>query len=169
MWSIVRGKEYLQADLRAAKAASRDLDEKGLRRWARERIGGLADAMAGRRNEHVRRVLGTYIDEIVVHPTTKTGVMRVNAGLAALVAAGRFGVDDPALRAVRTNGRPRDANGRQRGVNGRPRNANDRPAVTGRIKTSHRWALQNQPVSLTLYHCVSSLQVACEAARVFRR
>ncbi len=83
--------------------------------------------MAGRRNEHVRRVLGTYIDEIVVHPTTKTGVMRVNAGLAALVAAGRFGVDDPALRAVRTNGRPRDANGRQRGVNGRPRNANDRP------------------------------------------
>lgn len=122
-----RRKEHLQADLRAAKAASRDLDEKGLRRWARERIGGLADAMAGRRNEHVRRVLGTYIDEIVINPTTKTGVMRVNAGLAALVAAGQIGVDDPALRPVRANGRPQGANGRQGGGNGRPRNANDRP------------------------------------------
>ncbi|KAB2937987.1 MAG: hypothetical protein F9K17_15870 [Phycisphaerae bacterium] len=115
-----RRKEHLQAELRAAKAAARDHDEKGLRRWARERIAGLAEAAAGHRNEYVRRVLATYVDEIVIDPVTKTGVMRVNAGLAALIAAGRVGVDEPGLQPITADGRPR-------GTSGRPRNAKDRP------------------------------------------
>ena len=102
-----RRKEHLQAELRAAKSVARDHDEKGLRRWARERIGCLADAVQGRRNEYVRRVLATYVDEIVIYPTMKTGIMRVNAGLAALIEVGRIGVDHPGLRPPRnTNDRP---------------------------------------------------------------
>ncbi len=79
-------------------------------RWTAD-VATLADAMA----------------EIVINPITKTGVMRVNAGLAALVAAGQIGVDDLARRPVRPNERPQDANGRQRGAKAWPRNANDRP------------------------------------------
>jgi len=52
-----RRKEHLQGELRIEKAAARDYDEMGMRRWARERIAGLADAIAGRRNERVHRVL----------------------------------------------------------------------------------------------------------------
>jgi len=80
-----RRKEHLQAELRAARAASRGTDDRALRKWAAERITGLADAVAGRRNERVRRVIASYIDEIVVYPTERRGVMRLNAGLAALV------------------------------------------------------------------------------------
>ena len=80
-----RRKEHLQAELRAARAASRGTDEPALRKWAAERITGLTDAVAGRRNERVRRVIASYIDEIVVYPTERRGVMRLNAGLAALV------------------------------------------------------------------------------------
>lgn len=122
-----RRKEHLQGELRAAKAASRDHDEKGLRRWARERITGLADAAAGHRNENVRRVLASYVDEIIVDPVRKTGVMRVNAGLAVLIEAGRVGVDHPGLLP--------------------PRNANDRPngrspafAIAGARYARHRHA-----------------------------
>ncbi len=91
-------KDHLQAELRAARTAARDHDGKGLRRWAQERIGGLAAALAGRRNEQVRRVLTSYVEEIVIYPSTKKGVMRINPGLAALI-----------------------------GDNGRNRNANDWP------------------------------------------
>ena len=87
-----RRKEHLQAELRAAKSATQDFDEKGLRRWAQERIGGLADAMAGHRNEQVRRVLAAYVGEIVIFPAMKTGVMRVNAGLAGLVEDPQVGM-----------------------------------------------------------------------------
>jgi hypothetical protein len=83
-----RRKEHLQAELRAARAASRDSDERALRKWATERITGLADAMAGRRNEHVRRVIASYIDEIVVFPTERRGIMRLDAGLAAYEPVG---------------------------------------------------------------------------------
>ncbi|HED54975.1 MAG TPA: hypothetical protein ENJ00_12365 [Phycisphaerales bacterium] len=74
-----RRKEQLQRELRAANAASRPFDEAALRRWATERISGLAEAIEGRRNERVRRVLTSYIDEIVIWPSTKTGLLRVNA------------------------------------------------------------------------------------------
>lgn len=80
-----RRKEQLQGELRVARAASGGHDVKALRNWAHERISGLADAMAGQRNEHVRRVLASYVDEVVIYPSTRTGVMRVNAALGALV------------------------------------------------------------------------------------
>lgn len=83
-----RRKEHLQRELRVAKATARGVDAKGLRKWAQERITGLADAIAGRRNEQVRRVLASYVDEIVVYPSSKTGVLRVNAALAAFVGDG---------------------------------------------------------------------------------
>jgi hypothetical protein len=43
---------------------------------------GLADAASGWRNEKVRWAMASYIDKIVVWPSTKTGVLRVNAALA---------------------------------------------------------------------------------------
>ena len=81
-----RRKEQLQRELRAANAASRPFDEAALRRWATERISGLAEAIEGQRNERVRRVLTSYIDEIVIWPSTKTGLLRVNANAVGLVA-----------------------------------------------------------------------------------
>ena len=78
-------KEHLQRELRATKAVTTGTDRAALERWARERITGLADAASGRRNEKVRRVMASYIDEIVVWPSTKTGVLRVNAALAGLL------------------------------------------------------------------------------------
>lgn len=131
-----RRKEHLQGELRAAKAASRDHDEKGLRRWARERITGLADAAAGHRNENVRRVLASYVDEIIVDPVGKTGVMRVNAGLAALIEAGRDGLDDPCLRPLVANERPRGANGRPRNANDRPNGRSPASAIVGALRCS---------------------------------
>ena len=80
-----RRKEHLQRELRVAKATARGVDAKGLRKWARERITGLADAMAGRRNETVRRVLASYVDEIVIYPTTKSGELRLNPSLWLLL------------------------------------------------------------------------------------
>ena len=59
-------KEQLQRELRAAMTVGRQFDESALRRWATERITGLADAIDGRRNERVRRVLTSYVDEIIV-------------------------------------------------------------------------------------------------------
>ena len=79
-----RRKEQLQRERRVAKTASRPFDELAIRRWATERISGLADAIDGRRNEHVRRVLTSYVDEIVIWPSTKTGILRVNAFAAGL-------------------------------------------------------------------------------------
>jgi len=50
-----------------------------LRPWARERIAGLADATNSRRDAKVRDVLAAYVERIVVTPSTKSGVMAVNA------------------------------------------------------------------------------------------
>lgn len=80
-----RRKEHLQGELRATKATAREHDEGGLRHWARERISGLAEAMGGRRNEQVRRVLASYVDEIAIYPKTKKGEMRLNPGLATFI------------------------------------------------------------------------------------
>jgi len=60
------------------------LDELAIRRWPTERIAGLADAIDGRRNERIRRVLTFYADEIVIWYSTKTGLLRVNAFAAGL-------------------------------------------------------------------------------------
>lgn len=77
-----RRKEYLQQQLRTAK--SDNVDETAIRTWAAERINLLAEMAAGRRDEAVRRVLASYIDEIRIDPATKTGVLVVNANIAAL-------------------------------------------------------------------------------------
>ena len=86
-------KERLQRERRAAVAAARPFDELAIRRWATERITGLADAIDGRRNERVRRVLTSYVDEIIIWPSTKTGLLRVNAFAAGL----QNDTDRPAL------------------------------------------------------------------------
>ncbi len=64
---------------------SPNLRVRALRCWAQERIRGLANAMAGQRNEQVLRVLASFVDEIMIYPSTKNGVMWINPGLAALV------------------------------------------------------------------------------------
>ncbi len=73
-------KEYLQEQVRGAEATEASLDEKALRRFATERVGLLSEAMAGRRDEKVRQVMASYIDEIVIEPATKTGYLAINAG-----------------------------------------------------------------------------------------
>ncbi|MCC6679129.1 MAG: zinc ribbon domain-containing protein [Phycisphaerales bacterium] len=85
-----RRKEHLQRQLRAAK--SDGPDEKALRKWATERIGLLAEMAAGRRDDAVRRALASYVDEITIDPATKTGVLVVNAHIAALAAGREIGV-----------------------------------------------------------------------------
>jgi hypothetical protein len=54
--------------------------------WSKDDEGETpVDDQSGRRNEKVRRVMASYIDEIVVWPSTKTGVLRVNAALAGIL------------------------------------------------------------------------------------
>ena len=76
-----RRKVYLQEQVRAAEAEGGTFDEKALRRFATERIGLLGEMLAGARNEKVRQVMASYVDEIVIEPETKTGYMVVNAGI----------------------------------------------------------------------------------------
>jgi hypothetical protein len=54
-------------------------DEVVLRQWARDRMAVLADAMNGRRHAKVRDVLASYVERIVITPSTKRGIMAVNA------------------------------------------------------------------------------------------
>ncbi len=92
-------RERLQRERRAAATVSRPFDELAIRRWATERIAGLAGAIDGRRNEHVRRVLTSYVDEIVIWPSTKTGLLRVSAlapGLDGGLAGPQNNTDRPA-------------------------------------------------------------------------
>ena len=72
-------KEHLERELDAARAPVGRVDEAALRQWALGRIGGLADAMDGRRDETVRNVLASYVEAIEVTPSSKSGVMLVNA------------------------------------------------------------------------------------------
>ena len=72
-------KESLERELAAGGAPGGRVDEAALRQWALERIGGLADAMNGRRDETVRNVLASYVGAIKVTPSTKSGVMLINA------------------------------------------------------------------------------------------
>ena len=69
----------MERELDAARAPVGRVDEPALRQWALERIGGLADAMNGRRDETVRNVLASYVEAIEVTPSSKSGVMLVNA------------------------------------------------------------------------------------------
>lgn len=86
-----RRREDIQKSLRATKAKAADLDEAALRQWAKARIDGLADAMAGRRSEKVRQVIASFVEEIVIDPATKTGVLRLAPGVGGL--GGRAGGD----------------------------------------------------------------------------
>lgn len=74
-------KLHLERQARAATTSSRSLDEKAIRRWATEQISGLADAIDGRRDEKVRRVIAAYVEEVVIYPSKKTGYLAVNANL----------------------------------------------------------------------------------------
>jgi site-specific DNA recombinase len=92
-------REQLEQELAAAQACGAHLDEAALREWARQRIVGLADAMNGRRDQKVREVLASYVERIVVTPSSKTGIMAVNAG-----ACGGPATDDACGR--KKNDRP---------------------------------------------------------------
>ncbi|MBM4017154.1 MAG: hypothetical protein FJ288_02315 [Planctomycetes bacterium] len=70
-----RRKEHLCDALRQANASNPQFDEGALRRWAVERIQGLADALDGRRDEKMRQVVAAYVDRIVATPSTKTGYL----------------------------------------------------------------------------------------------
>lgn len=102
-----RRREDIQKALRATRAKAADLDEAALRRWAKARIDGLADAMAGRRNEKVRQVVASFVEAIVIDPATKTGVLRLAPGVAGLV--GPTGEPGPEL-----GGGPTPPTGRKR-------------------------------------------------------
>ena len=63
------------------------MDQKALRRWARDRLGLLTAMTNGRREEKVRQALASYVDELVIDPATKTGCLVLNAGAAGLLDA----------------------------------------------------------------------------------
>ena len=94
-------KENLEHEMAKARASGARPDEAALRQWAQERIAGLADAMNGRRDAKVRDVLACYVERIVVRPSTKSGVMAVNAG-----AWGEPTASDPCGR--KKNDRPKE-------------------------------------------------------------
>jgi hypothetical protein len=71
-------KETLERQLASARASGAKPEEESLRQWARERIGGLVEAIGGRRDLKAREVLASYVERIVVTPSTKSGVMFVN-------------------------------------------------------------------------------------------
>lgn len=79
-----RRREALLQQVRLSEAASAHMDEPALRRWARERLGLLADMAGGRRDEKARQALASYVDELVIDPGAKTGYLVVNANVAAL-------------------------------------------------------------------------------------
>lgn len=68
-------KENLERELDTASRSSRRFDEREVRQWAEDRIAGLADAMEGRRDEKVRQVLASYVEQITISPADKSGVM----------------------------------------------------------------------------------------------
>ncbi len=94
-------KEGLERELEMALSLDARPEEAALRRWARERIEGLADAMNGRRDAKVRDVLACYVERIVVTPSTKSGVLAVNTG-----ACGKPTTSNPCGR--KKNDRPRE-------------------------------------------------------------
>jgi hypothetical protein len=66
-------KDHVEREIMRAERSLDGLDEKALRKWANERVGGLAAAMKGQRDEKVRQVIASYIEEIIIYPSTKTG------------------------------------------------------------------------------------------------
>ncbi|MBX3387410.1 MAG: recombinase family protein [Phycisphaeraceae bacterium] len=81
-----RQKDHAAERLRTLKASDTATDESALRRFARERIGAIRDILDGRRDEQSRRAIASYVDRIEIDPATKTGVLVLNAGVAALAA-----------------------------------------------------------------------------------
>ena len=68
-------KERLEEELRSAERAHARIDKQELLQWALERIGGLADALDGRRGEKIRKAMSSYVDRIELKPSDHTGVM----------------------------------------------------------------------------------------------
>jgi hypothetical protein len=72
-------RDSIEHDLEKARSSGTRPDEAALREWAYQRIAGLADMMNGRRDAKVRDVLVSYVERIVVTPSTKSGIRVVNA------------------------------------------------------------------------------------------
>jgi len=77
-------KECLEQELHAAKRSTANQDATALRKWAGKQLTNLHAAMAGKRNDQTRAVIGTYIDRITVWPTQKRGEMVLNPGARML-------------------------------------------------------------------------------------
>ncbi len=77
-------KARLEQELRAARQSSSSQDSGALRKWARDQLAGLHDAMAGTRNDQTRDMIATYVDRITVWPSRKRGEVVLNAGAGPL-------------------------------------------------------------------------------------
>jgi site-specific DNA recombinase len=77
-------KESLEEELRSAERSSGSVDVAALRKWARERLAGLREAMAGARNDRTREVIASYIERITVWPSQKRGEMLLNPAAGPL-------------------------------------------------------------------------------------
>ena len=71
-------KEQIEAELQQAKVSNAHADEAELRQWALDRINGLADALAGRRDDEMRQVIASYVERIELKPSDRTGMMILN-------------------------------------------------------------------------------------------
>ncbi len=77
-------KEALEAELRSAERPAATFDVAGLKNWARDRLAGLQQAMAGARNDRTRDVIATYVERITIWPSDKRGEMRLNPAAGPL-------------------------------------------------------------------------------------
>ncbi len=77
-------KETLEAELRSAERPAATFDVAGLKKWARDRLAGLQQAMAGARNDRTRDVIATYVERITIWPSEKRGEMRLHPAAGPL-------------------------------------------------------------------------------------
>jgi len=77
-------KERLEGELQVASQPADDHREQALRKWAREKLGGLQAAILGRRDDEARNAIAAYVDHIKVWPSEKRGELVLNPAAHAL-------------------------------------------------------------------------------------
>ncbi len=82
--TLRKRKEALEAELRSAERPTATYDVAGLKNWARDRLAGLQQAMAGARNDRTRNVIATYVERITIWPSEKRGEMLLNPAAGPL-------------------------------------------------------------------------------------
>ncbi|MEN6385900.1 MAG: recombinase family protein, partial [Phycisphaerales bacterium] len=71
-------KEYLQNEENMTKNENQTIDKESIRKWAKDMIVGLENAIEGQRDEAIRKIMSRYIEKIKIWPSNKTGELILN-------------------------------------------------------------------------------------------